>query len=298
MKIRFVLPALAAAAALALTGCTNTEGDTTASVDASGIQPDAAAVALLPEEVKESGVLVMGTDAEYPPNEYKDASGKPVGWGIELAEAIAAKLGLTPEWEILPFDSILPRIEEEALQVGASSFTDNLERQKTVDFVNYLNAGSQWAAPVGSDVDPENACGLTVAVQAGTIQHTDELPARNDECVAAGKEAITILPFDGQPEVTNAVVNGQADAFSADSPVTGAAVTELEGELELVGDLFDAAPYGFATLKGSDMTMAVQAALQSLIDDGTYLEILEAAGIAPGAVESATINAGDRKSVV
>ena len=292
MKIRFVLPALAAAAALALTGCTNTEGDTTASVDASGIQPDAAAVALLPDEVKESGVLVMGTDAEYPPNEYKDASGKPVGWGIELAEAIAAKLGLTPEWEILPFDSILPRIEEEALQVGASSFTDNLERQKTVDFVNYLNAGSQWAAPVGSDVDPENACGLTVAVQAGTIQHTDELPARNDECVAAGKEAITILPFDGQPEVTNAVVNGQADAFSADSPVTGAAVTELEGELELVGDLFDAAPYGFATLKGSDMTMAVQAALQSLIDDGTYLEILEAAGIAPGAVESATINAG------
>ncbi|MGK0742680.1 ABC transporter substrate-binding protein [Leucobacter sp. Z1108] len=292
MKIRFVLPALAAAAALALTGCTNTEGDTTASVDASGIQPDTAAVALLPEEVKESGVLFMGTDAEYPPNEYKDASGKPVGWGIELAEAIAAKLGLTPEWEILPFDSILPRIEEEALQVGASSFTDNLERQKTVDFVNYLNAGSQWAAPVGSDVDPENACGLTVAVQAGTIQHTDELPARNDECVAAGKEAITILPFDGQPEVTNAVVNGQADAFSADSPVTGAAVTELEGELELVGDLFDAAPYGFATLKGSDMTMAVQAALQSLIDDGTYLEILEAAGIAPGAVESATINAG------
>ncbi|MGI8392489.1 ABC transporter substrate-binding protein [Leucobacter sp. W1038] len=292
MKIRFVLPALAAVVALALTGCTNTEGDTTASVDASGIQPDAAAVALLPDEVKESGVLVMGTDAEYPPNEYKDASGKPVGWGIELAEAIAAKLGLAPEWEILPFDSILPRIEEEALQVGASSFTDNLERQKTVDFVNYLNAGSQWAAPVGSDVDPENACGLTVAVQAGTIQHTDELPARNDECVAAGKEAITVLPFDGQPEVTNAVVNGQADAFSADSPVTGAAVTELEGELELVGDLFDAAPYGFATLKGSDMTMAVQAALQSLIDDGTYLEILEAAGIAPGAVESATINAG------
>lgn len=292
MKIRFVLPALAAAAALALTGCTNTEGDTAASVDASAIEPDQAAVSLLPDDVKESGVLVMGTDAEYPPNEYKDASGKPVGWGIELAEAIAAKLGLEPKWEILPFDSILPRIEEEALQVGASSFTDNVERQKTVDFVNYLNAGSQWAAAVGSDVDPEDACGLTVAVQSGTIQHTDELPARSDDCVAEGKEAIKILPFDGQPEVTNAVINGQADAFSADSPVTGAAVTELEGELELVGDLFDAAPYGFATKKGSDMTMAVQAALQSLIDDGTYLEILEAAGIAPGAVESATINAG------
>lgn len=292
MKIRFVLPALAAAAALALTGCTNTEGDTTAGVDTSGIQPDAAAVALLPADVVEGGILSMGTDAEYPPNEYKDSSGKPVGWGVELAEAVAAKLGLEPAWEILPFDSILPRIEEGTLLMGASSFTDNLERQKTVDFVNYLNAGSMWAAPVGSDVDPDNACGLTVAVQSGTVQHTDELPARSDKCIAEGKDAITILPFDGQPEVTNAVVNGQAEAFSADFPVTLDAVNQLAGELETVGEMFDTSPYGFATMKGGEMTKAVQAALQSLMDDGTYLEILTKAGVEDGAIDEATINAG------
>ncbi|WP_125100802.1 ABC transporter substrate-binding protein [Leucobacter chromiireducens] len=296
MKIRYALPALAAAALLTLTGCTNSDGATEKPSDeaaAGAIAVDEAAAGLLPAEIADSGVLRIGTDAEYPPNEYKDADGKPVGWGVELAEAVSAKLGLTPEWEILGFDSIIPRIQEAALEMGSSSFTDTVERQQSVDFVNFLNAGTTWAAPVGSDVDPDNACGLTVAVQATTVQHTDELPAKSKACTDAGKEPIEILPFDGQPEVTTAVVQGQADAFSADLPVTGDAVSKLEGQLEEVGEVFDAAPYGFATQKDSDTTKAVQAALQSLMDDGTYLEILTKAGIESGALTEATINAGE-----
>lgn len=298
MKIRYALPALAAVAALALTGCVNNAeseggGSTDAPETTTSIQPDEAAIALLPDDVKDSGELLIGTDAEYPPNEYKDASGQPVGWGVDLAEAVSAKLGLTPEWEIMGFDSIIPRIQEGALNMGSSSFTDTVERQKSVDFVNFLNAGSQWAAAKGADIDPNNACGLTIAVQATTVQDTDELPAKNQACLDAGKDPIEVLRFDGQPEVTQAVVDGRADAFSADSPVTGDAVSQLGDQLQLVGDLFDAAPYGFATQKDSDMTKAVQAALQSLMDDGTYLEILTKAGIESGALPSATINAGE-----
>lgn len=293
MKIRYAIPALAAAAALALTGCTNTEGEATDSGAVEGIQPDEAAVALLPDEIKDSGVLRIGTDAEYPPNEYKDDEGNPTGWGVELAEAVSAKLGLEPEWEILGFDSIIPRIQESALDMGSSSFTDTVERQKSVDFVNFLAAGTQWAAAVGADIDPDNACGLTVAVQATTVQDTDELPAKNQACLDAGKAGIEVLRFDGQPEATQAVVDGRADAFSADLPVTGDAVAKLSDQLQTVGDVFDAAPYGFATQKDSDTTKAVQAALQSLMDDGTYLEILKAAGIEAGALDEATVNAGE-----
>ncbi|QBE48859.1 ABC transporter substrate-binding protein [Leucobacter triazinivorans] len=298
MKIRYALPALAAAAALALTGCVNnaeTEGGGAGggeSADTSAIQPDQAAVDLLPDEVRDSGVLRIGTDAEYPPNEYKDADGNPVGWGVELAEAVTAKLGLEPEWEILGFDSIIPRIQEGGLDMGSSSFTDTVERQESVDFVNFLNAGTQWAAATGSDVDPDDACGLTVAVQATTVQDTEELPAKSQACEDAGKDPIEVLRFDGQPEATQAVVDGRADAFSADLPVTGDAVAKLSDQLQTVGDVFDAAPYGFATQKDSGTTEAVQAALQSLIDDGTYLEILTAAGIESGALEEATVNAG------
>lgn len=294
MKIRYALPALAAAAALALTGCVNnaaTEGGGGQVADTSGIQPDSAAVALLPDDIKASGTIIIGTDAEYPPNEYKNDKGEPVGWGVDLANAVAAKLGLTPKWEILSFESIIPRIQEGAVNLGSSSFTDTLERQKSVDFVNFLDAGSQWVAAAGESVDPNNACGLTIAVQSTTVQDTDELPAKNQACLDAGKDGIEVLRFDGQPEVTQAVVDGRAAAFSADLPVSVDAVNQLDGKLQLVGDMFDAAPYGFATEKGSDMTKAVQAALQSLMDDGTYLDILTKAGFESGALPKATINA-------
>lgn len=294
MKIRYVIPALAAAAALALTGCTNTEGgDTTKPTTPTGtIQPDEAAVALLPAAIKDAGVLNIGTDAAYPPNEYKDADGNPTGWGVELADAVTAKLGLKPKWEILGFDSIIPRIQEGTIDMGSSSFTDTKERQKSVSFVNFLNAGTQWAGAKDSTVDPNNACGLTIAVQQGTVQDTDELPAKSKACTDAGKKAIEVLRFDGQPEATQAVVDGRAAAFSADSPVTGDAVKKLPEQLQLVGGLFDAAPYGFATQRDSELTKAVQAALQSLMDDGTYLKILTNAGIESGALTTATINAG------
>lgn len=296
MKIRHILPALTAVAALALVGCTNTDGVERTTADAEvldGIQPDPAAVELLPEEVRESGVLRVGINPNYPPNEYKNAEGEPVGWGVDLGDAVAAKLGLETQWEDMSFDSIIPRIQEGALDMSSSSFTDTVERQKSVDFINYLNAGSQWAAAAGQDVDPEHACGLTVAVKATTVQEQDELPARSAKCVADGEEPIDILVLDQQPEVTQAVVDGRAVAFSADSPIAGDAALQLPDKIELVGEMFDAAPYGLVTPKDSEMTRAVQAAVQSLMDDGTYLEILASAGVEAGALTTATINAGE-----
>ena len=285
MKIRYAVPALVAVTALALTGCTN---DDSAVKESSGNSASVVSA----EEIMKSGVLIIGTDAEYPPNEFKDADGNPTGWGVELANAVAEEMGLEPEWQIMPFEGILPRIEEGAINMGSSSFTDNAERQKTVDFVNFLDAGSMWAAPVGSNVNPDDACGLTIAVQADTVQHTDELPAKSKACEDAGKPAIEILPFDGQPAATTAVVQGQAAAFSADFPVTVDAVNSTDGVLETVGEMFDAAPYGFAVQKGSGMDKAVQKALQTLMDNGTYLEILTKAGFEAGAITEATINAG------
>ncbi|QAB16585.1 ABC transporter substrate-binding protein [Leucobacter muris] len=300
MKIRYAVPVLAAAALLTLTGCvTNTEGEQHEAADTSGIQPDEAAVALLPDDIKDSGELVLGTDASYPPNEYKDSSGEIVGWGVDLASAVAAKLGLEPVWEEASFDTIIPSIQGGKMNMGSSSFTDNAERQKTVDFVNFYEAGVLWAAPLGAGIDPNDACGHKVAVQSGTFQHTDELPAKSAECEAAGKPAIEIMPFEGQAEATNAVVLGQAEAFSADSPVTLAAIAAQSDKIGPSGETFDVAPYGYALAKNaddpstpSDLTQAVQAALQSLIDDGTYLEILTKAGVEDGAIEEATINAG------
>ncbi len=292
MRTKYVMPAIVAAAALLLTGCVdNSTGEPTSGGDTPSVGVDQAAVALLPEEIKSAGKLVIGIDPTYPPNEYKDDAGNPIGWEVELGDAMAAKLGLKTEYQISSFDKILPSITGGTYDIGLSSFTDNEEREKKVDFVNYYNAGIQWAQPIGKNVDPANACGLTVAVQATTYEETDELPAKSKECTDAGKQPINILKFEKQEEASNAVALGRADAMTADSPITQEAVSKLKDKIELAGDAFDVAPYGIAVNKGSKLAQAVQAALQSLVDDGTYSTILKKWGVDAGAVQKITINA-------
>lgn len=290
--IRIPMLAASAAAVLLLAGCVDNSSGTPPGYSGSpAIEVDEAAAALLPDEIASAGKLVIGIDATYPPNEYKNDAGEPIGWEVDLGDAMAAKLGLTTEYQISAFDKILPSVTGGTYDIGLSSFTDNEEREKKVDFVNYYSAGIQWAQPIGASVDPSHACGLTVAVQATTTEETDELPAKSTACTDAGEAAINILKFEKQDEASNAVALGRADAMSADSPITQYAVSKLSDKLELAGDAFDVAPYGIAVDKGSELAKAVQAALQSLVDDGGYLSILKEWGVEDGAVETITINA-------
>lgn len=295
MRKQFVVPAILAVAALALTGCVNNTGDTGSSTKPSNsttTTKDDAAAALLPDAVKTSGQLQVGVDATYPPNESKDASGKAVGWDIDLFNAVSAKLGVKAVYNIAGFDTIIPNIAGGKYDVGVSSFTDTAEREKQVDFVNYYSAGILWASAKDKPaVDPDNACGLKVAVESGTVEEQTEVPAKSKACTDAGKAAIQILKFDGQDQATNAVVLGQADAMSADSPITEYAIAKSNDKLQVAGKTFEVAPYGFAVDKGSKLGDAIEKALQALVDDGSYLKILSKWGVEDGALKTITINA-------
>lgn len=291
MHRRLVIPALVAITVLALTGCVNNATTTGASTTAAAVGVDSAAAAMLPDDVKASGVLSIGVDATYPPNEFKDADGNPIGWDIEIANAVAAKLGLKPVYQVAQFANIIPSVVGNKVNIGVSSFTDTVEREQQVDFVNYYEAGIMWASAAGKTVDPDNACGLKVAVQATTYEDTDEVPAKSDACVAAGKPPIEKMQFDTQDAATNAVALGQVDALSADSPVTMAAIANTDGKLQAAGVSFDVAPYGIAVSKTSGLVEAIQAALQSMVDDGSYMAILTNWGVTDGAVKAITINA-------
>ena len=298
MRARHALPALAAVTALMLTGCVDNSkvdaGGSTASPSASEVKKDDAAAALLPAKQAKAGKLVIGTSPNYAPNEFKDSAGKPIGWAIEVGYAIASKLGLKAEYQVARFENIIPGIVGGKIDIGESSFTDTLEREKQVDFVNYYVAGIQWASAAGKKVDPNNACGLKVAVQATTYQDTVEVPAKSAACVAAGKPAIKKVSLDTQDAAANAVALGQADAFSADSPVTLYGLVQLKGKLQTAGKTFEAAPYGMAVAKDSGMAEAVQAALQSMVDDGSYGKILDKWGVADGGIKKITINAATK----
>ncbi len=289
---RLLLWAAASLTAVSLVGCVQNAPTTAAPTgEAIAVTADDAVAALVPAAISESGALRVGVNLTYSPNEFKTPEGEPTGWAIELMDAIAAKMGLEVEYSPAAFDNILPGVIGGKYDVGQGSFTDTKEREKIVDFVNYYSAGTRWAAQTGSTLDPENACGLKIAAGATTYQETNDLPARSEACVAAGKDPITVLKFDTQDAITNAVVLGQADGFAADSPVTAYAVAATDGKLALVGEQYDSAPFGFAIPKDAGtLAEAVEASVQAIIDDGSYTAILEKWGVQDGAVAEAGIN--------
>lgn len=251
-------------------------------------QPEIAA--LLPPAIRESGRLRIGTNPPYQPNEFKNREGEIIGFDVDLVDAIAQVLGVRPEYNEADFDKIIPAIQAGSFDMGMSSFTDSVEREKEVDFVDYFSAGVQWAAKAGRDIDPDNACGLRVGVQATTVEDTDEVPAKSEACLKAGKDPIIKVKFDTQDQAVNAVLLGQVDAFSADSPVTAYAIKKTDGQLAAVGPTYDAAPYGFPVVKGSALGPAVQQAVQYLIDNGQYEQIAKHWGVEAGMITVAEIN--------
>jgi len=280
-----------ASGTLALSGCVkNTEDGgsiPTTQVPAEKVDSIANTV---PEKIKERGRLIIGVNIPYAPNEFRDPDGKIVGFDVDLMNAIGATLGLTPEYREAAFDKIIPSIQGGTVDVGMSSFTDTREREKIVDFVTYFEAGIQWAQRPGAGIDPNNACGKRVAVQATTIEDTEELPAKSKACTDAGKPPIEILKFPEQDAVANAVVLGQADAMSADSPVTAYAIKQSNGKLEPAGDIFDAAPYGWPVQKGSPLAESLRQALEHLIRTGTYEKIAKNWGVEAGMIDKPVIN--------
>ena len=282
----------AATSALALSGCANnteTSGPTTATTGASAAKVDSIANTV-PEKIKSSGKLVVGVNIPYTPNEFKDPSGKIIGFDVDLMNAVASTLGLTADYREADFAKIIPSIQGGTFDVGMSSFTDTKEREKSVDFVTYASAGILWAQRPDNPVDPNNACGKKVSVQATTTEETDELPAKNKACTDAGKPPIQIVPFDGQDAATNAVVLGQVDAMSADSPVTLYAIKQSNGKLTQAGDVADAAPYGWPVAKGSPLAQSLQQALEHLIASGAYKQIAGNWGVEKAMIDKPVIN--------
>jgi polar amino acid transport system substrate-binding protein len=285
------------AGALTVSGCSKssesgsgTGAGSTASTTAVQAQKVDEIAATVPENIRNAGKLVVGVNIPYAPNEFKDAEGKIVGFDVDLVNAVAATLGLTADFREADFAKIIPSIQGGTLDMGMSSFTDTKERQQSVDFVDYFSAGTQWAQRPNTLIDPNNACGKKVAVQATTVQETDELPAKSKKCVDAGQPEIQIVKFDSQDAATNAVVLGQVDAMSADSPVTDYAIKQSNGKLEAAGEIFEAAPYGWPVKKGSPLAESLVKALEHLIQTGDYKTIATNWGVEKGMIDKPVIN--------
>jgi polar amino acid transport system substrate-binding protein len=273
-------------------GSTDTAG-ASASFDPTTVAKDDTLAGQVPADVSSDGELSFGTDASYPPSEFIATDGTTiVGFDVDLGTAIAAKLGLTAKWENAPFDALITRVDDGTYEVGMSSFTVNADRVKQSNMISYFSAGTAWAVEAGNpmDITPDTACGHRVAVQKATVQVTD-IEARSKACTDSGEQAIQVDQYVKQTDATTAVASGKDDAMLADSPVVAYAILLTNGQLEATGDIYDSAPYGIVVAKPqTELATAIQGAVQSLIDDGSYQKILDGWGVGAGAITTADVN--------
>ena len=227
---------------------------------------------LVPSAIKSKGTLTVAADASYAPDEFIASDGHTViGMDADLAKALGAVMGLKVNVVNATFATIIPGLAAGRYDMGASSFTDTKEREKTVDFVDYANVGesfytkAQGGTSIGSISD---ICGKTVSVESGTTEESDA-KTQSSKCTAAGKPAVHVLAFNTQTEANLAVSSGRAQVGFADTPVADYQVKQSSGGFKIVGAAYAPAPYGLAMPKNG-FDKAVLAALLVLVKNGTY----------------------------
>ena len=283
-------PTTSTSTADATTGATTS---TTSHYDVSSIPTVDEIAALVPDDIKKRGTLRNGASTGYAPAEYMDTDGQtPIGYDIDINKALAKVMGLNAgETKHSEFPTIIPALGTK-FDVGISSFTITSEREQQVNMVSYLNVGSAWGVAAGNpkNFDPSDACGATIAVQTGTAQE-EYATTLSDECVAAGKSKITVMPHELQTDIATKLIGGQYDATLADSTVIGYTSAQSAGKIEQLGDTFESAPQGVAVAKDdAQLTEAVQKAMQYLMDNGYLNDILATYGAENAALTTATLN--------
>ena len=198
-----------------LAGCRNTAAGTSAA----GGGVDAALAAEVPAEMKAAGVIKVGIDPTYAPNEML-ADGKTVeGFDVDIFNAVAAKLGLKTEYQPATFGTIILGVTGGKYDIGVSSFRSTTSaRSRSTWSATTAPARRVVAKGNPEKVNMDDVCGKSVGAQKDTVQ-AEDLAARSKKCTDAGKGGITQVIQVKQDQVTADVVSGKTVAMLADSPV-------------------------------------------------------------------------------
>ena len=294
-RFRWIL--LVVALALIAAACGGDSEDTTTTADvtdttAGGADTTDAGTpadlnSLLPDDVREAGKVTVATGASWPPDQYMEDDGTIVGWSVDILTELGSRLGIEMDISNLDFPGILPGIEAGRFDVGSSSFSLTDERLAAVDCVTYYQNGQILVVAAGNPdgIDPDDICGLRWGSTQGSLAFiTGE--ALSEECVAAGKEPLDLLEFLNGSEVLLAIDSGRADLTS----ITLTQLGTIPEVIETIGDPFSSRTVGFIFEQGrADLEAAFQAGLQEMMDDGTYLAILEEWGIERGAITASEV---------
>lgn len=233
-------------------------------------QEEAATTSPVLAKILSDGKLVVGTEAQYAPYEFKDLNAEFAGCDIFLAEKIAEKLGVELEIVDMAFDGIIPAVQAGQVDLGIAAFTNTPERAQVIDFSDIYEVSLQYLVVAAENVETystkEALAGMKLGAQKGTIQ--------SNLIVSVFPES-ELFELDKYPELALEVQNGNIAGLVVDAAVGDSLVANSNGALAVSAYEFtkEEASFGKSVViqKGNeDLVAIVNEVIAEVLADGSY----------------------------
>lgn len=256
-----------------------------------------AIAALVPAEVRARGTLVVGTTGNgTPPLSFRADDDKTViGVEPDLAQLVADVLGLKLDLRASSWENLFLSVENRQFDAGFSNITVTEERKDKYDFATYRKDTIAFEVPKEKNISvrgPKDIAGLTVGVGAGTNQ--EQILLRWDQQnKAAGLAPVKFQYYQATSDYYLALQSGRIDAYVGPNP-TSAYHVAVDGKTKIAGTVSGGgtipADIAAMTKKDDGLVKALQQALDALIKDGKYAEVLKRWNLISEAVPASEVN--------
>lgn len=270
------------ASALTLAGCTPAPIDSSPTVSETSAEV-ASVAALVPDAYKKRGTLRAVMSVGTAPTKYLDPSdGKTMlGSDPELAVALGAVMGLDVEVSGVALDQIVTGLQSARYDFAVSQMGVTPERLEVLDMIEYSSSAAALASAKDNPLKLsfDTLCGHTVGGQAGSVQLTTYLPTVSEACIEKGEAPVIGQDFSDQQSALLALKSGRIDAVFGDKPVLSYAVKQDPDSYAVAADYTEARPVAIAVPNDSDLLPALEAALNTLVENGAYGDIMDKWGL-------------------
>jgi polar amino acid transport system substrate-binding protein len=282
--------------AVLLLGACGDRGADSATQKKPGVQFDQALHDKLPQAIKDARTVRVAADASYAPMSFFAPGGRSIiGVEPDLANEMGTVLGVKFEFFQTSFTKIISQVKTRQTDIGISAISDTPEREKDVDFLNYFSAGTSMVVQRGNPsgvTDVKDLCGKKVAVEEGTTQ-ADLLSRAQPGC---GTEPMRILRVHTYSDALVQLRTGRVAATLSDFPPARYLTTQprTRSYYQLASTAqYEPGLFGIAISKQeAGIRDALQGALETLVRDGAYAQILRKWEVADSGVHQITINSG------
>jgi len=233
------------------------------------------------EAIKAKGVMTVGTSADYPPYEFKDADDKFAGFDMELIQEVAKRMGVKAEIVDMGFDALIAALQNGKVDAVIAAMQASAERDKVVDFSKvYHNISDAFLVKAGSGIamkSPYDAAGKKIAVQTGTIQ--EKWVKAN--LVDTGKtSADDVFSYERVDQAAMDVAAGRVDVLFIISDPAKSHAEKAGLEIALITTETVSAGQSIALPEGAkELKAAVDAAIDAIVADGTMKKLMDKYGL-------------------